>query len=101
MIPIMPPRQYLTLSLRGMGFNVLETNLLSIPSQVLATASMMTVLWFAERTGHLLAWTSLYQIWALPFLIWLRVAFEQSTSKWTTWSVLTLMIAAPMRELPL
>ena len=37
LVPVIPPRQYLTLSLRGLGFDVFETNLLTIPSQVLGS----------------------------------------------------------------
>lgn len=36
-IPPAPPKAYLTLSLKGLGFDTFETNLLSIPPQV-ATA---------------------------------------------------------------
>ena len=34
-VPAIPPKQYLTLSLRGLGFNVFQTNLLTIPTQFL------------------------------------------------------------------
>ena len=33
-IPPSPPKQYITLSLRGLGFDTFETNLLTIPAQV-------------------------------------------------------------------
>lgn len=39
-IPAGPPDQYLTLTLRRLGFDTFETNLLSIPAQVLTTASV-------------------------------------------------------------
>lgn len=34
-IPATPPANYLTLALKGLGFNTFQTNLLTIPSTVL------------------------------------------------------------------
>lgn len=118
LVPMMAPRMYLTLSLRGLGFDVFQTNLLTIPSQVLGSkclsafhgtsfiflfpltpltvASMLLFVWLAERYKQILAWASLAQIWALPFLIWLRVGYDLESSKWTTWALLTILVAMPM-----
>ncbi|WQF82192.1 Putative major facilitator superfamily, MFS transporter superfamily [Colletotrichum destructivum] len=95
LVPSTTPRQYLTLSLRGLGFNTFHTNLLVIPSQALSTLSMMLLLWIAERTKQLLAWSAFSQIWMLPFLIWLRVVDTTKASKWTVWIVMTLMLTKP------
>ncbi|KEZ40195.1 hypothetical protein SAPIO_CDS9252 [Scedosporium apiospermum] len=96
LVPGMPPRQYLTLSLRQMGFNVFQTNLLTIPAQVLGIITMMALLWVAERSKQLLLWSVLPQIWSLPLLIWLRVAYDPIKSRWTTWGILTLLIGKPL-----
>ena len=42
-IPAIPPKQYLTLSLRGLGFNVFQTNLLTIPTQFLGGRFLVKV----------------------------------------------------------
>jgi hypothetical protein len=96
LVPGTPPRQYLTLTLRGMGFNVFHTNLLVIPAQVLGICTMMGLLYVAEKSNQLLAWCAFPQIWSLPMLIWLRVAYNPGQAKWTTWGVLTLLIAKPL-----
>ncbi|KZL82547.1 mfs general substrate transporter [Colletotrichum incanum] len=72
LVPGTTPGQYLTLSLRGLGFNTFHTNLL------------------------LLAWSAFAQIWMLPFLIWLRVVDSTKVSRWTVWIVMTLMLTKPM-----
>ncbi|OLN92096.1 putative transporter YIL166C-like protein 1 [Colletotrichum chlorophyti] len=96
LVPGTTPRQYLTLSLRGLGFNTFHTNLLVIPSQALSSLAMMLLLWTAEKTKQLLAWSAFAQIWMLPFLIWLRVVDTSQVSRWTVWIVMTLMLIKPM-----
>ncbi|CAI4212329.1 unnamed protein product [Parascedosporium putredinis] len=96
LVPGMPPRQYLTLTLRGLGFNVFETNLLTIPSQILGILTMMAILWIAERKKQILLFGTVPQIWSLPFLIWLRVAYKPGEERWTTWAILTLLVAKPL-----
>ncbi|KAF9003369.1 allantoate permease [Cyathus striatus] len=42
-IPITPPGQYLTLSLRNLGFNTFQSNLLTIPSSVIGMLTMFLI----------------------------------------------------------
>lgn len=60
---------------------------------------MMLLLWTAERTKQLLAWSAFSQVWMLPFLVWLRVVDTTKASRWTVWIVMTLMLTKPMRKL--
>ncbi|TRX89895.1 hypothetical protein FHL15_009167 [Xylaria flabelliformis] len=85
-IATLAPQLYLTLSLKGLGFTTFETNLLSIPYLVLKT----------EVTGQLAASASLFQFWCLPFLIYLRVVDTTHASKWLTWAMISLLLAAPL-----
>lgn len=56
-IPTGPPDQYLTLTLRNLGFGTFDSNLLTIPTQFFGaiTVSPATLL---VASYHLLMWTS-------------------------------------------
>jgi hypothetical protein len=113
LIPTIAPQFYLTLTLRGLGFDTFQTNLLVIPTQALKSETrwhflredganmnlvitMLTLAYFAERTKQLSIFAAVPQLWALPFLIFLRVINITTTSKWLVWAMLTGLIAAPM-----
>ncbi|KAI1335282.1 MFS general substrate transporter [Xylariaceae sp. FL0016] len=95
-IPTFSPQQYLSLSLRGLGFDTFQTNLLSIPYLVLKTINMLALSTLAEYTGQLAACASIFQFWCLPFLIYLRVVDTTHVSKWLTWAMISLLLAAPL-----
>lgn len=57
---------------------------------------MLLWVWLAEKCKQPLGWAALAQVWSLPFLIWLRVGYDAESSKWTTWAILTLLLAKPM-----
>ncbi|KAI0143158.1 major facilitator superfamily domain-containing protein [Xylariaceae sp. FL1272] len=95
-IPTFSPSQYFTISLRGLGFTTFETNLLSIPYLVLKTINMLLLSTLAELTGQLAACASVFQLWCLPFLAYLRVVDTTHASKWLTWAMTSLLLAAPL-----
>ncbi|KAI1135563.1 MFS general substrate transporter [Hypoxylon sp. FL0543] len=95
-IPTFSPQQYLSLSLRELGFDTFQTNLLSIPYLVLKIINMMALATLAEFTGQLAACASIFQIWCLPFLIYLEVVDTTKASKWLTWAMISLLLAAPL-----
>ncbi|KAI1391690.1 MFS general substrate transporter [Hypoxylon trugodes] len=95
-IPTFSPQQYLNISLRGLGFSTFQTNLLSIPYLVLKIINMMALSTLAEYTGQLAACASIFQVWCLPFLIYLRVVDTTKVSKWLTWGMISLLLAAPL-----
>ncbi|KAH9996635.1 MFS general substrate transporter [Xylariaceae sp. FL0662B] len=95
-IPTFSPQQYLSLSLRDLGFDTFETNLLSMPYLVLKIINMLALATLAEYTGQLAACASIFQFWCLPFLIYLRVVDTTKASKWLTWGMISLLLAAPL-----
>lgn len=97
-IPNTTPRQYLTLTLRRIGFSVLVTNLLTVPMMALNIVTILIVTYVSELWNQraLVAMSS--QIWALPFLIYIYLVDITQTNRWIAWTVLTLLLAAPSRE---
>ncbi|KAF4475827.1 allantoate permease [Fusarium agapanthi] len=51
-LPKYPVNQYLTLSFRGLGFNVIETNVLSIPYIVGSCITMLAITAFSELANN-------------------------------------------------
>ncbi|CAA7268074.1 unnamed protein product [Cyclocybe aegerita] len=94
MMPVGPPQIYLTLSLRNLGFNTTETNLLVIPSVVIGATMLFLTAWFSELVNSRVAATLILQIWALPLLIALYT-FNSQTSQWIYFAVITLVTGFP------
>ncbi|KAL1854405.1 hypothetical protein VTK73DRAFT_8753 [Phialemonium thermophilum] len=94
-IPPTPPTQYLTLSLRGLGFDTFQTNLLTIPYTVLHMITMMILTYSAEIVGELTFMSLIGQIWILPFLIYLNCVDTQNVNRWVLWAVTSLLLSYP------
>lgn len=93
--PMTTPKQYMTLTLRGMGFNTFVTNLLTIPKQILMIIMMVTMTYISEVTGEL-TWAALFgQIWVLPFVVYLYVVDTTPANKWVVYAVITLLLGFP------
>lgn len=94
MIPTTPAQGYLTLQLRSQGFTTFQTNLLVIPSAVIAIITMISITWIAERTNQRLLWGVGVEFWNLVLLIALEVLPEKSMP-WPRWAILTLLVGSP------
>lgn len=99
-IPMGPPTQYLTLTLKGLGFDTFHTNLLVIPSVVFHMFTMMAVTYLAEIWKELTFTAALAQIWALPFLIFIYVQDITQINKWTSYAIMTALLSYPSGESP-
>lgn len=93
-VPVGPPQVYLTLSLRNLGFTTTQSNLLSIPSYVIGLSMLLFTAYLSEIVNSRVAATIVLQIWALPLLVALYT-FDESTSQWIYFSVVTLITGFP------
>ncbi|KAJ3778322.1 major facilitator superfamily domain-containing protein [Lentinula raphanica] len=94
MIPVGPPQNYLTLSLRNLGFNTTQSNLLTIPSSVLGLLMLLFCVYLSEIIDSRVFATIILQLWALPLLIALYT-FNSQTSQWVYYAVVTLITGFP------
>ncbi|CAM1505946.1 Fc.00g115830.m01.CDS01 [Cosmosporella sp. VM-42] len=94
-IPATPEQQYLTLSLKGLGFNTIQSNLLTVPWTVLHMITMLILTYSAEIFGELTLTSLIGQIWMLPFLIYLNTIDTATTSRWIIFAITTLLLGYP------
>ncbi|EFX04279.1 major facilitator superfamily transporter [Grosmannia clavigera kw1407] len=94
-IPMTPPTQYLTLSLKGLGFNTFQTNLLTIPYTVGHIILMLLLTYLSEIWNELTLTAMIGQFWALPFLVWLYKGATVQTNRWTVYAMTTVLLAYP------
>jgi len=94
-IPETTPQQYLTLTLKGLGFDTFRTNLLVIPSTVFHMITMMALTYVAEIWGELTLTSAFGQFWALPFLIFIYVKDITKINKWSAFGVMSLLLSYP------
>ncbi|KAJ5917149.1 Major facilitator superfamily domain general substrate transporter [Penicillium verhagenii] len=94
LIPSTPATNYLTLQLKEVGFGTFETNLLSIPSAVVAIITVITITLIAERTNQRLLCGAVVELWNLILLITLEV-LPAKALPWPRFAILTLLVGTP------
>ncbi|KAL3478543.1 major facilitator superfamily domain-containing protein [Aspergillus californicus] len=93
-IPPSPPDQYLTLTLRGLGFDTFNSNLLSIPAQVATTINMLILTYISVKINQRAYIGMVVQFWFLPCLIALAV-LPEGTARWGTYALVTVILSYP------
>ncbi|OTA96466.1 hypothetical protein M434DRAFT_19699 [Hypoxylon sp. CO27-5] len=93
-LPVGPPAQYLTLTLRGLGFDTFNSNLLTIPSVALGTITMLVLTYLSEALNERALMGLFAQLWILPNIIALAV-LPSSASPWVKYAVVSIMLAYP------
>ncbi|KAL1961548.1 hypothetical protein VTN77DRAFT_1610 [Rasamsonia byssochlamydoides] len=94
-IPQSPPGTYLTLSLRALGFNPFDTNLLTIPNTVAGIFTLLGITWLSERVGERTFVSMLQPLWTLPCIIALRYWPGVMTEPWPTFALITVLLSYP------
>jgi hypothetical protein len=97
MVPQSTPDQYITLTLRSLGYDQFNANLLSIPNQFISCFTLFAATWFSEFIGQRMLVASTQNIWLLPCLIALRwwPGAGQVSSAWATFALLTVLLSTP------
>ncbi|OAK93572.1 MFS general substrate transporter [Phaeosphaeriaceae sp. SRC1lsM3a] len=93
-IPAGPPDQYLTLTLRQLGFDTFDSNLLSIPAQVGTTINMLIMTYVSEKINQRAYLGIFVQLWFLPCVIAMSLLPDDS-SKWARFAVVTVLLSYP------
>lgn len=77
-----------------MGFNVIQTNLLTIPSAVLGALTLLIFCYMSEIINSRTTAGLVLQVWMLPLLIGL-LNFTKTTSKWAGFAIYSLIVGFP------
>ncbi|KAJ6134256.1 Major facilitator superfamily domain general substrate transporter [Penicillium sp. IBT 18751x] len=93
-IPTSPPKTYLTLSLKAIGFSTFQTTLLSIPVTVFASINLLLVTELTERIHQISLIGLLTQVWSLPLLIVLYTSAGNLT-EWGLYAVTFVLLGWP------
>lgn len=96
-IPASPPKAYITLTLKHLGFSSFKITLLNIPVTVLTAINLLWVTALTERVGQIAIMGILTQLWALPLLIINLTSFS-SISSWGNYAVTLLLVAMPSMQ---
>lgn len=94
-IPLNTPSGYMTLTLRELGFNPFNTNLLTIPSNVIHIAFMLLLTWTTERFNERSLFGLIQPIWLATMLAVLRWWKGSLVDVWPTYAVLVILLSAP------
>ncbi|KAH7087588.1 major facilitator superfamily transporter [Paraphoma chrysanthemicola] len=93
-LPKYPVSQYLTLSFRDLGFNVITSNLLSIPYIVGSCIMMLLITAFSEIVNNRSFVSMAEDAWLLPCFVAL-IAMKDPISGWAYFAIATVLLSFP------
>ncbi|KFY38142.1 hypothetical protein V494_04504 [Pseudogymnoascus sp. VKM F-4513 (FW-928)] len=93
-LPKYPVAQYLTISFRELGFTVIETNLLTIPSTVGYCISMLIITAVSELVNNRSFISMAEDAWLLPCFVAL-IALPDPIGPWAYFAIATVLLSYP------
>jgi hypothetical protein len=93
-IPGYPVGNYLTLSLKSLGFNVVETNLLNIPNVAFSIINLFIITAVSELVDNRSFVSMAENVWMLPCFIAL-VVLKDPIGPWSYFALATILLAYP------
>ena len=94
-IPQQPSSAYITLILKGLGFDTFTTNLLTVPAYVLFIMQALFWAWLSEKFNSRFLIILVAQLWCLPLVIALKVLPGGSAFVWARYVLNFLLIGFP------
>ncbi|GLB39069.1 putative transporter [Lyophyllum shimeji] len=93
-IPVSTIYSYFTLSLRDVGFDTLQTNLLVIPWSVVGMMNMLAITIVSEVVHERSFVAIMQDVWALPFLIGIYT-LPKSPNRWKFFGLASGLLSYP------
>lgn len=94
-IPSTPPSNYITLTLKSLGFSTFNTNLLTIPYSAFHIIGLLLLTQLSERMNERTLVSMLQPLWTLPCIIVLRFWPGALIDAWGTFIVTTVLLSHP------
>ena len=95
-VPFTPETSYLSLTIRSLGFDVFQTNLLIIPSSVLFILQLFFWTWISEKFNQRFFIGLVSQIWVIPLLIALEtLPLKFAGAQWARYALTSLIVGYP------
>lgn len=96
-IPASPPKGYVPITLKHLGFDKFHITLLNIPITVLTAVNLIWVTALTERVGQVAIMGILTQLWVLPLLI-IDLTCLDKISAWSQYVVTLLLVGMPSMQ---
>ncbi|KAI8964175.1 allantoate permease [Daldinia sp. FL1419] len=94
-VPQSPPKTYLTLTLRSLGFSTFDTNLLTIPADVIHIINLILITRLSEWLNERSLVAIVQPLWTLPCIFALRFWGGLIEDKWGTYAIMMVLLSYP------